>query len=78
MSLDLVNMDRAELRRTLRALAGGFAQADYARRHPSASEDEAWAWSDRNWHLFKEDALDLAALLAAQLESSLAALARVN
>jgi len=71
-------MSPPELRDLLRTLAVAIAQGHYARQNPAASEDESWAWAERSSYLFKEQALDLAALLAAEHESGQQARDAVN
>jgi hypothetical protein len=43
--MSVLSMSPPELRRALVVFATGLATAEYQRRRPRATEDEAWAWN---------------------------------
>ncbi len=57
-------MSTPEFHHYLEVIAKGLAAATQSQ----CSEDQAWAWAERNFSLFLERAIDLAALLEASQE----------
>jgi hypothetical protein len=63
--MSVLSMSPPELRRAIVVFATGMASAEYRRRHPRASEDDAWSWGIAHRFEFTEDALTAFALMAA-------------
>lgn len=53
--------------------AKGLAARHQQRTHPASTEDEAWAWAERHWRRFVDQAIDALALMAAVEEAHQAA-----
>jgi hypothetical protein len=76
--LDFRKMSRKEVRRTFRLFAIAVAMREYRKRHPEATEEDAFAWACRHWRKqrFKDRAMD--ALITGAIVAEMEEVARLR
>jgi hypothetical protein len=66
-------MSDDELRQHFRVVAKMFAVRNYEEQNPGCTKEESWAYAERHWRMFKEQAVDFVTLNELHLEVSEAA-----